>query len=347
MLFITFGSLLAMALPLVIAIAALVSGLMTVGLVSHIIGIASIGPELATLIGLGVGIDYALFIVTRHRNNIKAGMSPEEAAAQAVDSSGRAVLFAGTTVCIALLGLLILHVSYLSGLGIAAAITVLFTMAADGAVTDGAAGWWARWAGLSTDYEVFLVSRIHEEWVTGRDNHRAVTAGQATSGRVIIAAATIMIFVFAAFILDGQQAIGEFGLGLAAAVLLDAFILRTRPSCTCSAGRTGGCPAGWTASCRTCPSSPPGNHPPRPARPHMSRKPGSEEPVEQGQGTGQDAPAATPVVADHGSIAVARASSETAVVGTSRPTLRTAHIPAEYLRLPPPSEALWMSRQIF
>jgi putative drug exporter of the RND superfamily len=81
--------------------------------------------------------------------------------------------------------------------------------------------------GLSTDYEVFLVSRIREEWTTRGDNEQAVTAGQATTGRVIIAAATIMICVFAAFILTGQQAVGEFGLGLSAAVLLDAFLLRT------------------------------------------------------------------------------------------------------------------------
>lgn len=129
-LFIAFGSLLAMLLPLIIAIMALVSGLMTVELVSHAVSIASIAPTMATLIGLGVGVDYALFVVTRHRNNIKAGMSPQDAAVLALNSSGRAVLFAGTTVCIALLGLLILHVSYLSGMGIAAAITVLFTMAA-------------------------------------------------------------------------------------------------------------------------------------------------------------------------------------------------------------------------
>ncbi len=81
--------------------------------------------------------------------------------------------------------------------------------------------------GLSMDYEVFLVSRIREEWAATRDNRRAVSTGQATTGRVIIAAATIMICVFSAFILSGQQLIGEFGIGLAAAVLLDAFILRT------------------------------------------------------------------------------------------------------------------------
>ena len=492
-LFIAFGSLLAMLLPLIIAIAALVSGLMTVGLLSHAVSIPSIGPTVATLIGLGVGIDYALFVVTRHRNNIKAGMSPQDAAVRALNTSGRAVLFAGTTVCIAVLGMLVLNVTYVSGLGISSAITVLFTMAAavtllpallgllgmrvlsrrerarlaaDGPAEPGTAGWWARLAafvqrhparlatataavmlvlaipvlslrlgssdaasdpssyttrhaydllaegfgpgfngplqlvattgtpagtaaldrlaaalktvpgvavvsapipgqgaalisvipssspqaqatsdlisrlrgsvipaaergttmrvyvggvtaifgdfatvighklplfiaaiiglgflllllafrsllvpataavmnllaagaafgvviaifqfgwglpilnlgqagpvesflpvlmlsvlfGLSMDYEVFLVSRIREEWAATGDNRQAVITGQATTGRVIIAAATIMICVFTAFILTGQQVIGEFGLGLAAAVLLDAFLLRT------------------------------------------------------------------------------------------------------------------------
>lgn len=79
---------------------------MTVELVSHAVSIAPIAPTMATLIGLGVGVDYEVFLVTRHRNNIKAGMSPQDAAVLALNSSGRAVLFAGTTVCIALLGFL-------------------------------------------------------------------------------------------------------------------------------------------------------------------------------------------------------------------------------------------------
>ena len=492
-LFIAFGSLLAMLVPLAVAIAALVSGLMTTGLLSHALSIPSAGPTLGILIGLGVGIDYALFIVTRHRNNLKAGMPPREAAVRALNTSGRAVLFAGTTVCIALLGMLVLRIGYISGLGIAAAITVLFTVAAATTLlpallgflgmrvlsrrerrrldsgrfaADGASGAWTRLAafvqrhpaslataaatvmlilaipvlslrlgssdaandpastttyqayellatgfgpgfngplqlvgttgtpadataftrlaamlrtepgiaavsapvpghgaelisvipttspeakatstlisqlrdsvipaaehgttlhvyvggvtavngdfatviapkllifiavilvlgfglltlafrsllipavaavmnllaaaasfgvlvvvfqygwglrllnlgqagpvesflpvlmlavlfGLSMDYEVFLVSRIREEWAGTGDNHQAVRTGQATTGRVIIAAATIMILVFSAFILSGQQVIGEIGLGMAAAVLLDAFILRT------------------------------------------------------------------------------------------------------------------------
>ena len=72
-----------------------------------------------------------------------------------------------------------------------------------------------------------LVSRIREGWAATGDNHQAVRTGQATTGRVIIAAATIMILVFSAFILSGQQVVGEIGLGMAAAVLLDAFLLRT------------------------------------------------------------------------------------------------------------------------
>jgi len=174
-LFIAFGSLLAMLLPLAVAIAGLASGLMTVGLASHAVSIPSIGPTLGILIGLGVGIDYALFIVTRHRGGLKAGMTPADAAARALNTSGRAVLFAGTTVCIALLGMLVLRVSYVSGLGIAAAITVAFTVAAATTLLpallgvlglrvlsrrerrrlaagefapDGASAWWARLAGF-------------------------------------------------------------------------------------------------------------------------------------------------------------------------------------------------------
>jgi RND superfamily putative drug exporter len=81
--------------------------------------------------------------------------------------------------------------------------------------------------GLSMDYEVFLVSRMHEEWVHSHDNRIAVERGQAETGRVITAAALIMIFVFASFIFGGQRVIEEVGIGFASAILLDAFVLRT------------------------------------------------------------------------------------------------------------------------
>jgi RND superfamily putative drug exporter len=81
--------------------------------------------------------------------------------------------------------------------------------------------------GLSMDYQVFLVSRMHEEWIHTGDNKLAVSVGQAETGRVITAAATIMIVVFLAFVFGDQRQVSEFGLGLAGAVMIDAFILRT------------------------------------------------------------------------------------------------------------------------
>jgi len=81
--------------------------------------------------------------------------------------------------------------------------------------------------GLSMDYQVFLVSRMNEEWVYGRNSRRAIRIGQTQTAGVITAAATIMICVFLAFALTGQRDIAEFGISLAAAVALDAFILRT------------------------------------------------------------------------------------------------------------------------
>src|SRR6187200_282090 len=127
---IAFGSLWATLLPLISAVLALGCGLSLTGLLAHAIDIATFAPILATLIGLGVGIDYALFVVTRHRNAIKAGRDPEAACARALNTSGRAVLFAGATVIVALLGLFVLGVSFLNGVAVASAVVVLVTMAA-------------------------------------------------------------------------------------------------------------------------------------------------------------------------------------------------------------------------
>jgi RND superfamily putative drug exporter len=129
-LFIAFGSLLATLLPLVTAIAGVGGGLMAISPLTHAMNVVSIAPILGALIGLGVGIDYALFIVTRHRRGLQSGLTPEEAAVKAIDTSGRAVLFAGSTVCIALLGILVLGVSFLNGLAVASALTVVFTVLA-------------------------------------------------------------------------------------------------------------------------------------------------------------------------------------------------------------------------
>ncbi|HET6507306.1 MAG TPA: MMPL family transporter [Baekduia sp.] len=127
-LFIVFGSFLAAILPLLTAAFALGVGISTIGLLSNVITMASFSSQLSLLIGLGVGVDYALFIVTRYRQEIMRGATPEDAAVSAIDTSGRAVLFAGITVCIALLGMFALGVSFLYGVATASAIVVAFTV---------------------------------------------------------------------------------------------------------------------------------------------------------------------------------------------------------------------------
>ncbi len=123
------GALLSSLLPLLTAGLALVTGVSLIGLLSHAFGISSVSTELAVLIGLGVGVDYGLFIISRHRAAVKAGLSYSDAAAQAVRTSGRTVLLAGLTVCIALLGQFALGVSFLYGLSVSSAIAVALTMA--------------------------------------------------------------------------------------------------------------------------------------------------------------------------------------------------------------------------
>ncbi|HEX3621440.1 MAG TPA: MMPL family transporter [Acidimicrobiales bacterium] len=489
-----FGALFAAVLPLITALVAILIGYSLTGLLTHVFSVASFSTILGILIGLGVGVDYALFIVTRHRTGLRGGRTVEDAAVHAINTAGRAVFFAGITVCIALLGQFALGVSFLYGVAVTAAITVALTMLASltllpsllgffglkvlsrrqraalrdkGPVPEEVTGFWHRWAkaierrpavpavvallvvvfialpyftlhlglddagsdpsntttrvaydllakgfgagfngpfllvaelpsngdvakfqaivdtvktqpdvvsvtpatpspsgtvaiatvypgsspqsqqtetlldhlrsdvipkaeagsgvkvlvggataigtdfsrilssklplfvgvvvvlafvllmavfrsllipliasimnllsvgaalgimnavfewgwghslfgvsskapvevfvpvllfsilfGLSMDYEVFLVSRIHEEWLRTGDNNVAVTVGQAETGRVITAAATIMILVFGAFILD-PGVIKQFGIGLASAILIDAFIVRT------------------------------------------------------------------------------------------------------------------------
>ncbi len=127
-LLLAFGSFFAMLLPLGVALFALGIALATTTLLSHWLQIAQFAPILGSLIGLGVGIDYALFIVTRSRQSMKRGMSLEDSIVTSVNTSGRAVLFAGSTVCIALLGMLVLQLSFLNGVAISSSLTVLITM---------------------------------------------------------------------------------------------------------------------------------------------------------------------------------------------------------------------------
>jgi putative drug exporter of the RND superfamily len=127
---VAFGALFAAITPIVTALVAIGIGYALTGLLSHVLPIVSFAPKLGVLIGLGVGVDYALFIVTRHRAAVRAGQSNEDAAVNAVSTAGRAVFFAGLTVVIALLGQFTLGMSFLDGAAVAAAVTVTLTMLA-------------------------------------------------------------------------------------------------------------------------------------------------------------------------------------------------------------------------
>ncbi|MEW2324054.1 MMPL family transporter [Streptomyces griseoincarnatus] len=129
-LFLAFGSLAASLLPIATALVSVGTAYAGIVLLGHVMTVADFAPMLGLLIGLGVGIDYALFIVTRHRRGLKRGLSVTEAATNAVATTGRAVVFAGATVCIALLGMLILRLNFLNGVAVAASLTVVLTVAA-------------------------------------------------------------------------------------------------------------------------------------------------------------------------------------------------------------------------
>ena len=174
-LLLTFGSVVAMGLPIITALIGLGTGLSLVTLATHVFDMPDFTPELAAMIGLGVGIDYALFIVTRFRDGLRAPAGRRaRPSIDAMDTAGRAVLFAGTTVIIALLGMFALGMSFLYGSRSPSSLAVLLTMLASLTAAAGAAerfgargatagapprprraaepagptGFWARWAPL-------------------------------------------------------------------------------------------------------------------------------------------------------------------------------------------------------
>ncbi len=124
-LILAFGSVLAMGLPIGTALFGLGIGSALVSLSSHLISMPDFTTAMVAMIGLGVGIDYALFIVTRYREGLKLGLDVEDSIAEAIDTSGRAVLFAGITVIISLLGLTLVGLNFVTGVAVASAIGVL------------------------------------------------------------------------------------------------------------------------------------------------------------------------------------------------------------------------------
>ena len=125
-----FGTVVAMLLPILTAILGLASTLSIVTILSHVTTVSTVAPTLATMIGLGVGIDYALFIVTRHFRGLNAGLDVRESLARAVATSGGAVAFAGGTVTIALVSLAVARIPLVTTLGLMAAVAVVVAVLA-------------------------------------------------------------------------------------------------------------------------------------------------------------------------------------------------------------------------
>jgi putative drug exporter of the RND superfamily len=129
-LLVTLGGVVAMGLPILVALAGLAAGLALVTLAGHVIEVPTLAPTLATMIGLGVGIDYALFVVTRHQEQLRTGMALEDSVARATSTSGAAVVFSGGTVIIALLALALAGIPEVSALGYTSAIVVVVAVLA-------------------------------------------------------------------------------------------------------------------------------------------------------------------------------------------------------------------------
>ncbi len=188
-LIVAFGSVLAMGLPIGIALFGLGVASALVSLGSNFISMPDFTTAMVAMIGIGVGIDYALFIVTRYRENLHAGASVENAVVAAIDTSGRAVLFAGLTVIISLLGLMLMGLSFVQGVAVASAAGVAMMMAGSLTLLPALLGWVGKriddttWAALGA---VVLV-------VLG-----AIAGIVAGSGPVFLVGLVIAIVLFAA-----------------------------------------------------------------------------------------------------------------------------------------------------
>jgi putative drug exporter of the RND superfamily len=196
-LLISFGSFSAMSLPIVTALFGLGAGLGLITLSSHVIDMPDFASELALMIGLGVGVDYALFIVTRFRESYRSnGGEIQDAVDAAMNTSGRAVLFAGATVVIALLGMFALGVSLLNGAAVAAAIGVVVVLGASLTLLPALLGMFGHRIGAvrnqrsGTD-DVQERRGLWLRWVGAIQRRPAVTATLATALMLLLAAPTL------------------------------------------------------------------------------------------------------------------------------------------------------------
>ena len=178
-LLIAFGSLLAMGLPIATALMGIGSGLALIALLGHVFPAPGFSAIVAAMIGLGVGVDYALFIVTRFRSELHEGARPADALVTAMRTAGRAVLTAGTTVVIGMLGLLVLRQSLLNGVAIAAAVTVAMTVLASLTLLPALLGFTGTKLARPSRLNTFLGGKVFGR--SGQKDHPPPSAGPAWS----------------------------------------------------------------------------------------------------------------------------------------------------------------------
>ena len=218
-LLIAFGSLLAMGLPVATALFGIGSGLSLIALLGHIFPAPSFSPIIAALIGLGIGVDYALFILTRFRSQLHEGDAPEESAVTAMRTAGVSVLTAGSTVVIGMLGLLVLRQSLLNGVAIAAAATIVMTVLGALTLLPALLGFSGTRLGKPTlptrrrgrkhaDRPAVATSRS-EQWALFIQKHKVAAAVTAT-GFILLLAAPVLAMKLS-FPDESAQARGTMG----------------------------------------------------------------------------------------------------------------------------------------
>lgn len=167
-LLVAFGSLVAMGLPIGMALFGIAIGVSSMSLITYVIDIPSWAPQMASMIGLGVGIDYALFLVTRHREQLATGMGIEESVGRAVATAGQAVIFAGGTVVIAILGLGLAGVPFMTAAGVATSVVVLIMVLASVTLLPaflGVAGPWINRLGIHRRKTATASSAVGAGWL--------------------------------------------------------------------------------------------------------------------------------------------------------------------------------------
>ncbi|MBV9444428.1 MAG: MMPL family transporter [Streptosporangiaceae bacterium] len=198
-LLIAFGSFLAMGLPIATALMGIGSGLSIIALLGHIFPAPSFSPIIAAMIGLGVGVDYALFIVTRFREELRNGNQPQDAIVTSMRTAGKSVLTAGTTVVIGMLGLLVLRQALMNGVAIAAAATVAMTVIASLTLLPALLGFSGmRLAGPSRfsrkqRHGTQTTARSSERWALVVQRHPVIAASLSAAFILILAAPALFM----------------------------------------------------------------------------------------------------------------------------------------------------------